>query len=106
MKSRALKERQINVFTTWKGTFFHSFIFTFSCGIKYSFGNIIIRCVILFDIIFSFKTTFIEKFSTLKIGQAGVKHRPKVCLVTFRTRNLMHIFLVITLLLCCVLCDT
>ena len=32
--SRALKERQINVFTTWKGNFFHSFIFTFSCGIK------------------------------------------------------------------------
>ena len=34
MKNRTLKERQVDVLTSWKGNVFHPPIFTFSCGIK------------------------------------------------------------------------
>ena len=77
MKSRALKERKIDVLTVLKRNVFYSLISTFSCGIgiflwvhNYSLVSYLVDThthtrththTYIYFLIFLFKTTFVEK---------------------------------------------
>ena len=75
MKSRALKERKIDILTVWKWNVFYSLISTFSCGIRiflwvhnYSLVSYLVDIhthththIYIYILIFLFKTTFVEK---------------------------------------------